>query len=81
MALHNGRHWEEEKARHAGSYKHHRKITCGSEKRTAFSQAALKNAHNNNGRNGSCLTWLATSLEEKRIWLIINASPRGQCSK
>ena len=37
--------------------------------------------HNNNGRNGSCLTWLATSLEEKRRWLIINASPRGQCSK
>ena len=35
----------------------------------------------NNGRNGSCLTWLATSLEEKRRWLIINASPRGQCSK
>ena len=31
--------------------------------------------------NGSCLTWLATSLEEKRRWLIINASPRGQCSK
>ena len=22
--------------------------------------------HYNNGRNGSCLTWLATSLEEKR---------------
>ena len=37
--------------------------------------------NNNNGRNGSCLTWLATSLEEKRRWLIINASPRGQCSK
>ena len=37
--------------------------------------------HNNNGRNGSCLTWLATSLEQKRRWLIINASPRGQCSK
>ena len=36
---------------------------------------------NNNGRNGSCLTWLATSLEEKRRWLVINASPRGQCSK
>ena len=36
---------------------------------------------NNNGRNGSCLTWLATSLEEKRRWLISNASPRGQCSK
>ena len=35
----------------------------------------------NNGRNGSCLTWLATSLEEKRRWLVINASPRGQCSK
>ena len=31
--------------------------------------------------NGSCLTWLATSLEEKRRWLVINASPRGQCSK
>ena len=27
---------------------------------------------NNNGRNGSW--WLATSLEEKRRWLIINAS-------
>ena len=27
------------------------------------------------------LTWLATSLEEKRRWLVINASPRGQCSK
>ena len=37
--------------------------------------------NNNNGRNGSCLTWLATSLEEKRRWLIINASPRGQCYK
>ena len=37
--------------------------------------------NNNNGRNGSCLTWLATSLEEKRRWLVINASPRGQCSK
>ena len=37
--------------------------------------------NNNNGRNDSCLTWLATSLEEKRRWLIINASPRGQCSK
>ena len=36
---------------------------------------------NNNCRNGSCLTWLATSLEEKRRWLIIDASPRGQCSK
>ena len=36
---------------------------------------------NNNGRNGSCLTWLATSLEEKRRCLIINASPQGQCSK
>ena len=39
------------------------------------------NSNNNNGRNGSCLTWLATSLEEKRKWLIINASPRGRCSK
>ena len=39
------------------------------------------NNNNNNGRNGSCLTWLATSLEEKRRWLVINASPRGQCSK
>ena len=37
--------------------------------------------YNNNGRNDSCLTWLATSLEEKRRWLVINASPRGQCSK
>ena len=37
--------------------------------------------NNNNGRNGSCLTWLATSLEEKRRWLITNASPRGQCTK
>ena len=37
--------------------------------------------NNNNCRNGSCLTWLATSLEEKRRWLIIDASPRGQCSK
>ena len=25
-------------------------------------------SYNNNGRNGSCLTWLATSLEEKRRW-------------
>ena len=41
----------------------------------------LINCNNNNGRNGSCLTWLATSLEEKRRWLVINASPRGQCSK
>ena len=39
------------------------------------------NNNNNNGRSGSCLTWLATSLEEKRRWLIINASARGQCSK
>ena len=31
----------------------------------------------NNGKNGSCLTWLATLLEEKRRWLIINASPRS----
>ena len=38
------------------------------------------NNNNNNGRNGSCLTWLATSLEERRRWPIINASPRGQCS-
>ena len=37
--------------------------------------------NNNNDRNGSCLTWLATSLEEKRRWLIINASPRGQCKE
>ena len=29
------------------------------------------NNNNNNGRNGSCLTWLATTLEEKRRWLII----------
>ena len=44
---------------------------------------ARDNNNNNNysGRNGSCLTWLATSLEEKRRWLIMNASPRGQCSK
>ena len=42
----------------------------------------LNNNNNNNiGRNGSCLTWLATSLEERRRWPIINASPRGQCSK
>ena len=41
----------------------------------------VQNSNNNNGRNGSCLTWLATSLEEKRRWHIINASPRGQCSK
>ena len=39
------------------------------------------NDNGRNGRNGSCLTWLATSFEEKRRWLIINASPRGQCSK
>ena len=38
------------------------------------------NNNNNNGRNG-CLTWLATSLEERRRWPIMNASPRGQCSK
>ena len=44
-------------------------------------QTGYNNINNNNGRNGSCLTWLATSLEEKRRWLIINASPRGQCSK
>ena len=37
--------------------------------------------NNNNGRNGTCLTWLATSFEEKRRWLISNASPRGQSSK
>ena len=43
--------------------------------------ANLRDYNNNNGRNGSCLTWLATSLEEKRRWLVINASPRGQCSK
>ena len=35
----------------------------------------------NNGGNGSCLRWLANSFEEKRRWLIINSSPRGQCSK
>ena len=29
------------------------------------------NNNNNNGRNGSCLTWLATSLEEKRRWLAL----------
>ena len=34
---------------------------------------SYNNNNNNNGRNGSCLTWLATSLEEKRRWLIINA--------
>ena len=39
------------------------------------------NNNNNDGQNGMCLTWLATSLEEKRRWLIINASPRGQCSQ
>ena len=39
------------------------------------------NNNNNNGRNGSCLTWLAASLEEKRRCLVINASPRGQCSQ
>ena len=39
------------------------------------------NNNDNNGRNGSCLTWMATSLEKKRRWHIINASPRGQCSK
>ena len=39
------------------------------------------NNNNNNGRNGSYLTWLATSLEERPRWPIINASPRGQCSK
>ena len=48
--------------------------------RTDFA-AWLTIQSNNNGRNGSCLTWLATSLEEKRRWLVINASPRGQCSK
>ena len=37
----------------------------------------LHDYNNNNGRNGSCFTWLAASLEEKRRWLIINASPRG----
>ena len=31
----------------------------------------FNNNNNNNGRNGSCLTWL---IEEKRRWLIINAS-------
>ena len=44
-------------------------------------EIGYNNNNNNNGRNGSCLTWLATSLEEKRRWLVINASPRGQCSK
>ena len=38
------------------------------------------NNNNNNGRNGSCLTWLATS-EERRRWPVISASPRGQCFK
>ena len=46
-----------------------------------ISCACTYNNNNNNGRSGSCLTWLATSLEEKRRWLILNASPRGQCSK
>ena len=36
------------------------------------------NNNNNNGRNGSCLTWLATPLEDKRRWLIINASDEGK---
>ena len=42
-------------------------------------QEKADNNNNNNCRNGSCL--MATSLEEKRRWLIIDASPRGQCSK
>ena len=37
--------------------------------------------YNNIGRNGSYLTWLATSLEERRRWPVITASPRGLCSK
>ena len=50
-------------------------------KRAGSKLSQDNNNNNNNGRNGSCLTWLATSLEEKRRWLVINASPRGQCSK
>ena len=34
--------------------------------RTAENCQIVIQANNNNGRNGSCLTWLATSLEEKR---------------
>ena len=44
---------------------------CLSEE-THKSRRSLNNNNNNNGRNGSCLAWLATSLEEKRRWLIIN---------
>ena len=43
-----------------------------------------RNSSNNNGRKCSCLSWLAGYLiEERRRWLIIIASPRGQilCSK
>ena len=37
--------------------------------------------NNNNGRNGSCLTWLATSLGPRGEAQMAYASPRGQCSK
>ena len=37
--------------------------------------------NNNNGRNGSCLTWPAYLIEERRRWPVITTSPRGQCSK
>ena len=47
-----------------------------------FKYAPDTNNNNSNGRNDSCLTWVATSLiEEMRRWPIINASPRGQCSQ
>ena len=63
--------------------------TCGKSFATSSNLGVHEKTHtgvkpynnNNNGRNGSCLTWLATSLEEKRRWLVINASPRGQYSK
>ena len=44
--------------------------------RSYYYFAGRYNYYNNNniGRNGSCLTWLATSLEERRRWPIINAS-------
>ena len=56
-----------------------RNSPCGIEGRLVFCLCPFPD--NNNGRNGSCLTWLATSLEEKRRWLIINASPWGKCSQ
>ena len=39
------------------------------------------NNSNNNGQNVSFFNVAGYLIEERRRWPIINASPRGQCSK